>query len=677
MFACGLTSTGPLPLNARPANPTCVAPPRPTTPVHVTRAFPRAQFEQPVSLAASADHAWWYVAERRGRVWRIAAGDDAATPELVLDISGQVDASTGSIGLLSIAIHPATAHPMLFASYTARGGTFVTSRLTRFVSRDGGRTFERDRHLIELDQAVDYHVNTDLRFGPDGYLYVGFGDGGPQGDPHGRAQDPRSVRGKILRLDVNAPGHYRIPADNPFATAGGAPEVWALGLRNPWRFGFDRETGELWAGDVGGDHFEEIDRIVRAGNYGWPAREATRCMTPACKRITAIDPVLALAHPEVSSVTFGAVYRGAAIPELRGRLIYADYASGVIWAADPSQRPVQPRMIDNAGRSIVGFAEDAAGEPILVDLSGMLWRLEPGSAGPTDVPALLSQTGCFARGGTPASGLIPYDVNVSFWSDGGAKRRWFAIPDGKTIDIGQGGHLDLPVGSVVAKEFSIGGLRVETRLLVRHSDGEWAGYTYRWDASQTDARLVPAEAKGATSAWPRPWYFPHRGECSRCHQAAAGRTLGLDLAQLSRPVGGVDQVEMFERIGLFAQPSPPAVPLTAIDGKDASLEQRTRAWLHVNCAYCHRPGGSGQGDLDLRYETPLAQMGVCNVFPRFGSFGTANARIIAPGEPNRSMLLRRIRALGFLRMPPVGSLTSDPEGGALVERWIRELRCDQ
>jgi uncharacterized repeat protein (TIGR03806 family) len=672
LFACGPTTRPePLPRSSRPANPTCVAPPRPAARAHVVRAFPRARFDQPVSLAASSDHAWWFVAERTGRIWRLAAGDDAAVPQLVLDISAHVESSTGSIGLLSIAIDPRPGSTILYASYTGRGGTLASSRLTRFISHDAGRTWQRDRDLIELDQQADYHVNTDLRFGPDGYLYVGFGDGGPQGDPYERAQDPRTLKGKILRLDVSVPGPYRIPADNPFAHGGGAPEVWALGLRNPWRFGFDRETGELYAGDVGSDYFEEIDRITRGGNYGWPAREATRCMTPACKHIDATDPIVSLAQPEYSSVTFGVVYRGNAVPALRGQLLFADYASGVIYEVDT--KGGKPRVLDNAGRTIVSFAEDSAGEPMLVDLMGMLWRLEPGHDGPTDAPALLSDTGCFSHDGVPTSGLVPYDINQSFWSDGGVKRRWLALPDGQQMKLGDSGQLDLPAGSVVIKEFSIGGLRVETRLLARHDDGEWAGYTYRWDLDQRDARLVPAQAKGITAAWPRPWYLPHRGECSRCHQAAAGHTLGLEVAQLARTVDGEDQLATFARIGLLADA--PAMP-PALPSRDAgSVEERARAWLHVNCSFCHRPGGTGQGNLDLRYTTPLAQMNVCKSAPRYGTFGLGAELVVAPGDPTHSMLVQRIRTLGFIRMPPLGALTTDREGIALVEQWIRELRC--
>jgi uncharacterized repeat protein (TIGR03806 family) len=668
VFACSLTPQRAA-LGTRPSNPTCIAPRRPASSVAVTRAFPALHFDQPVSLVATRDGAGWLVAERRGRVWRFAANDDATHAELVLDLSDRVDSSNEAIGLLAIATHPVTG--TLFVSYTGFGGTVVKSRVARFDSRDGGKTFDlaSEMRLIELDQISSYHVNTDLRFGPDGYLYVGFGDGGPQGDPTRQAQDTYSLKGKILRLDVDRGSPYAIPQDNPFAHGGGAGEVWALGLRNPWRFAFDRETGALWAGDVGGDVVEEIDHIVRGGNYGWSEREGTRCVAgTACATANLIEPFIELHHPEISSITFGLAYHGAAMRELSGHLIYGDYASGGVWALDPASR--RSRMINNDGHMVAAFAEDPAGEPILVDYRGTLWRLTPGLAGSSDVPSRLSATGCFRRGGEPDAALIPYEVNEPFWSDGAGKRRWFAIPDGTNVHVGDDGHLDLPIGSVVAKEFSIGRTRIETRLLVRHDDGEWAGYTYRWDPGQTDATLVPSAATGTVATEPQRWYFPHRGECMRCHQAAAGFTLGLELAQLDRRSGDIDQLATFTRIGLLDRRPTDA---RALPRANATLEHRARAWLHANCAYCHRPGASGQGEMDLRFTTPLAAMNACNATPRFGTFDVPNAKRISPGHPEQSILWLRMRSSGFARMPPLGSLGHDAKGLAVVGDWIRQL----
>jgi glucose/arabinose dehydrogenase len=647
LFACTLqVHRSAIVLTARPTNRTCVAPPRPTTSVEVTRAYPALHFDQPTSLVATPDGAGWYLAERGGRVWRFSTDDATPRAEVALDLRKQVDASSEAVGLLSITVHPTNGD--LFASYTAPGGTLTRSKVSRFHSDDGGKTFARasEQRIVELDQISAYHVNTDLDFGRDGYLYVGFGDGGPHGDPLGRAQDPNSLRGSILRLDVDHGVPYSIPADNPFAGGGGAPEVWAYGLRNPWRFAFDRQTGELWAGDVGNDHMEEIDRIVPGGNYGWPIREGTRCMkTSPCTSPKFTEPHAAYWHSAISSVTFGVIYRGAAMPDLAGHLIFGDYASGGVWALDPAAESKKPRILANEGQMVASFAEDVNGEPVIVDYRGMLWRLGPATTRASDVPTLLSQTGCFDRGGAPARGMIAYDVNVPFWSDGAAKRRWLALPDGTKATIAASGHLELPIGSVVAKEFSIDGARIETRLLVRHDDGGWAGYTYQWNRAQSDATLIPNSTTRVSSKQPT-WTFPHRGDCMRCHQAAAGHTLGLERAQLD----------------------------LALDRETNQHEMLARAWLHANCAYCHRPGANGQGELDLRYDTPLAQMNVCNIKPTFDMMNVPNAMRIAPGEPERSLLFRRIRATGFSRMPPLGLGTrGDPDGLALVGEWIGSL----
>ncbi|MEO8700148.1 MAG: PQQ-dependent sugar dehydrogenase [Kofleriaceae bacterium] len=652
VMACGLGSPVP-----RKLADSCVAPARPASPIRLVRAFPALQFEQPTDLVASPDQAWWYVAERRGRIWRFAAGSGDQR-ELVLDLGNRVAIWADGLGLLALAIDPSTG--ALYASYTVRGGTAATSRVSRFTSLDGGATFAplTEQTLIEVDQITGDHVNADLEFGPDGFLYIGFGDGGPQGDPLGRAQDPMSLKGKILRLDV-AGTPYAIPPDNPFALRGGAPEIWALGLRNPWRFTFDRVTGELFAGDVGGDREEEIDRIVRGGNYGWNLCEGTRAWSGSCQASKILAPIVALSHPEVSSITLGIVYRGAAMPELVGRLLYADYASGVVWEIDPAAP--NPRMLDADGRAIVAFAADRDGEPIVVDYAGTLWRIVPGAPGNPDVPALLSATGCFTPTGEPATNLIAYEVNTPFWSDGATKQRWLAVPGGTGIAVSGDGHLDLPIGSVLAKEFRIRDVRVETRLFVRHDDGEWAGYTYRWDPTQLDAMLVPRTDPVTWSSWPgKPWYYPRRGECLRCHQAAAGHTLGLELAQLDRG----NQLAMFEQARLLApMPRPPPI------------QERARAWLDANCSYCHRPGATGQTDMDLRATTPLAAMNVCDVPPRLGTFGIAKARRVAPGDPARSVLAVRIRTRTFARMPPLGSFEYDAEGLQLVEDWIARLTC--
>ncbi|MBS1120761.1 MAG: Glutamate synthase large chain [Deltaproteobacteria bacterium] len=679
-------------LDERPANTSCLAPPRPRTPISVVRAFSNLQFRDPIQMAQTADGAWWYLIERAGRVWRFAADPNVTQAELVLDLSLDVDSSGGGNGLLAVALHPAfTTNGQLFLSYTRYSATsLMESRLSRFTSLDGGASFQAatEQVLISIDQATDIHVNTDLKFGSDGYLYAGFGDGAPQGDLDRYAQDPGDLKGKILRLDVDGPNQpYSIPPDNPFANQGGAPEVWALGLRNPWRFTFDRQTGDLWAGDVGFGTWEEIDRIVAGGNYGWSFNEGAHCTAAdPCGLPGLIDPVVEIFHDEGNSITAGFVYRGHEIPALSGHLVFGDFVTGYLWEIDPTEPAPQKRVISAEGHAVASFAEDLDGEQYLVDLvKGSIWRLSPSNLpadAPLDIASSLVATGCFDAAGEPAPGLIPYDLNWSFWSDGARKRRWMAVPDGGKIAIDPEGDFVFPNGTVLLKEFALDGYRVETRLLVRHEDGEWAGYTYIWNQDQTDAKLQPLTTKAIVQWGFHYWEYPRRTECMRCHNAAAGRTVGPELAQLDReieyPNGRVsNQLATLEHIGMFEAPLPTELPSLAFIGDGtASITDRARSWLHANCAGCHRPGSMAIGDMDFRFSTPLASMNICEVPPERGDLGLQDARRLAPGAPERSVMLARIRHRGFEAMPPSGFVTD--EGNAkLVEAWIRSLTSCQ
>jgi uncharacterized repeat protein (TIGR03806 family) len=277
--------------------------------------------------------------------------------------------------------------------------------------------------------------------------------------------------------------------------------------------------------------------------------------------------------------------------------------------------------------------------------------------------------------------MIPYDVNVSFWSDGAIKGRFLAIPDGETIGVEENGHLDLPIGSVLLKQFMVQGKLVETRLLVRHQDGGWAGYSYEWDEFQSEATLLAAgKVKGVNG---QEWIYPSRAQCLQCHTAAAGRTLGLEIAQLNRSLTypstnrRANQLSTLNHIGLLQPPlgeSPDNLPaLPASDDDSQPLELRARAYLHANCSNCHRPGGSGRGNMDLRYQAADEEMQICDVPPELGDLGINGARLLAPGAPGKSIILVRMQALDFSRMPPIGSNLLDNSGIALIREWILSI----
>lgn len=296
-------------------------------------------------------------------------------------------------------------------------------------------------------------------------------------------------------------------------------------------------------------------------------------------------------------------------------------------------------------------------------------------------PARLGETGCFdAQDPTrPAPGLIPYTVNVPLWSDGADKLRWAAVPDGARVHVGADGDWELPVGTVLLKTFLIAGTPVETRFFARHHDGTWSGWSYEWNGG--DATLLP-DGGHRRRVGDGEWQFPTRAQCDRCHTDAAGGALGLETGQLNTPFdypGGrrANQITTWAHLGLLDTPLPrpedlPRLP--APGDTTAPVEARARAYLHVNCANCHRPELVDSGTVDLRFATPLAATTGCDEAPHKGTLGFgADTRVIAPGDPMRSMVALRMRDTGSARMPPVASDVVDREGVALVEGWIRGL----
>jgi glucose/arabinose dehydrogenase len=297
----------------------------------------------------------------------------------------------GERGLLGVAFHPDFAsNGRLFVHYSrAADGATVISELTASPDHETASAAS-ERILLTQHQPFANHNGGEIAFGPDGYLYIGLGDGGSQGDPSGNGQSLQTLLAKLLRIDVDAPpavnSQYAIPDSNPYAPAGlspgaGLPEIWAYGLRNPWRFSFDRETADLYIGDVGGGLWEEIDRqpagSVGGENYGWNIFEGTECSS-RCDSITAVPPVAEYGHAKECSVTGGYVYRGTRQPAMRGTYLFGDYCSGRIWTL-PSSGLV-PRRLAETSLQISSFGEGEDGEVYLVDLvGGGVYRVLAGS----------------------------------------------------------------------------------------------------------------------------------------------------------------------------------------------------------------------------------------------------------------------------------------------------------
>ena len=396
------------------------------------------------------------------------------------------------------------------------------------------------------------------------------------------------------------------------------------------------------------------------------------------------DPVLAYARSEGRAVIGGYVYRGSAVPDLTGVYVYGDWSAGTVWGLffDENGDP-DPRVLAETGDNILAFAQDHDGEIFIVTTNGFL-TLEANTGENVDtIPTQLSDVECLdpSRPEDPLATMIPYDVNVTFWSNNGVKERFAAIPEGKTVEIESNGGLTFPRGSVFLKNFRHEGVLVETRLLVRHEDGGWAGYAYEWNEDQTDATLLDSEKTKTVHG--QDWTYPSRAQCLGCHTESAGRVLGFTTEQLQRsfryPSTGrtANQLATFEHIGLFNEdlPADPEDMPALADPTDESLdlETRARAYLHANCSNCHRPDNPIDTPLDFRYTTPLSEMGLCDVEPTAGDLGVDGAKLLVPGDPSRSLVSLRFRLLGADSMPPLGKTVVDEKGADLIDAWISTL----
>lgn len=714
------------------------------------RAFTPLTFTQPVAIVTPpGETRRLFVVEKTGRIW-VIPDVTAATPTrtLFLDLTARITGATSASderGLLALAFHP---------DYATNGQFYLWYTLTTTTSAGGGlhdrlalfRVSATDPNLADAaseqplitqrDEASN-HNGGQLAFGPDGYLYLSIGDEGNANDTLQNSQRlDRDFFSAILRLDVDrragslAPnphasihaGTYAVPPDNPWVgatTFNGAPvnpsavrtEFWAVGLRNPWRFSFDSATGQLWCADVGQDTREEIDVIVRGGNYGWNYREGftadPRANPPAAA--TFLAPIWDYPRTQGLSVTGGFVYRGSRHAGLVGRYLFADYLSGRIWALAPDPtNPSNPVSADRVQQiatdnSIVSFGLDpSTGDVLLADhAEGVIKRLvaDTSTGGPA-LPATLSATGAFTDLATltPAPGIVAYEPNVSFWSDHALKRRWFALTDSTArFGFSANANWSLPAGAIWIKHFDLEltrghpttARRLETRFLVKTATSLY-GATYRWNDAQTDATLVPDAGADTTFtitengvSRPQSWRFPGRAECLTCHTTAGGFALSFNTRQLNRPHafpgGTANQLTALAAAGYLdsattaAPPTPATLPsLVPLSDTTAPLESRARSHLDVNCSMCHQPGGSALGSIDARALTPLSLAGLVHG-PLLDPAGDSANRVLVPGDPAHSQLLARISASGTRRMPPLATSERDLAAESLLTSWIAAL----
>ncbi|HTH49129.1 MAG TPA: PQQ-dependent sugar dehydrogenase [Candidatus Limnocylindria bacterium] len=715
----------------------------------VREAFPGLPSLRPVVItSAPGDTNRIFFADQTGVIYVMT---NRAAPSLAvfLDLRDRVWAFSSEAGLLGLAFHPGwQTNRQFFVFYTTyrqtlEGGqtnyTFC-DRLARFWMDPTNSDLAlpgSEQPLITQPDEDSSHNAGDLHFGPDGNLYVSLGDEGGSYDSYGNTHHlDGDFFSAILRLDVDQrpgslppnphpavnPGTYAVPADNPFVGAtgyavGGTNVIWpslnpaqvrteffAIGFRNPWRFGIDSSTGEVYANDVGQELREEINHIVPGGDYGWVWREGFLDWPFWVPASGLTDPITDYPHTNtLRAITGGLLYRGTAYPELDGLWVFAD-VNGAIGSILPTAQSSNIKWLAfEPGISALG-TDPVTGEILIANVfSGKINRLvrvgEPVITAvgewPSPPPPKLSQTAIFKDLATltPADGFTPYEVNSTFWSDYALKRRWFRLPSATAaFGFRTNGAWDSPMGTVWVKHFDLPtnrqdtatARRLETRLITRTKYGVY-GVTYRWDPDGRDARLVPPD--GATEAIPvfdsgviktQIWRYPGHFECLLCHNSSAGYSLGFRTDQLNCLTTGLtgttNQLQQLIATGCVAG-APAAINvlprLAPVTDERWSRDWRVRSYLSANCTQCHTPTGPTWANWDARWQTPLENARMVWSFAALQLDGEGDTFVVHPGDVSKSALFDRLtNSAESLHMPPLATSEINQAALGLVGAWI-------
>jgi uncharacterized repeat protein (TIGR03806 family) len=706
----------------------------------LVNAFPGVSLTQPVCIASPPGETnRLFILEKTGNMIVIT---NLAAPTRTVFMSLPAVRSDSESGLIGLAFHP---------NYSSNGFFYIFATTNQVTALGSGRHQRISRYsvspsnpnqglassqltLINQRDGPGNHNGGDLHFGLDGYLYATVGDEGQQYNGGRHAQIiTNHFFSAVLRIDVDKrPGNllpnphpasttnYFVPADNPyvgvtnfngqnFAATNVRTEFYAIGFRNPWRMSFDPATGRIYLGDVGQDRYEEVDIITKGGNYGWAYYEGDHlasALYPGNPTIL-LNPPPGLTFPIQeyahsgnanfigNSVIGGVVYRGTRISQLYGAYIFADNGSaGNVWMLrhDGSNTVPFQRLLSASGPTSFGV-DPRNGDVLIAQFNGQIVRLQY-NASPVGqpLPPTLADTGGFSDLATltPNAGIVPYDLNLPFWSDNAIKRRWFSLPNTNfAIGFNPTNNWFFPTGSVWIKHFDLeltngapdSRKRLETRFIVRNTNGVY-GVTYRWN-SETNATLVPEAGLDETFAIndggtlrTQVWHYPSRSECLACHTPQGGLALGFNTAQLNRDFdyGGTitNQLEALSQAGYFTNAIANRHLLRALvtpTNHAASLESRVRSYLAANCVQCHQPGGPSTATWDARLFTTTANAGLIHG-TLVNNGGDASNRVIVPGSLTNSMLLTRISKRGPGQMPPIASTLVDTQAVALVSAWI-------
>jgi glucose/arabinose dehydrogenase len=574
----------------------------PATTWQLVEAFPGLTFSSPNGMCSARGNSnQLFLVESIGRVWLIP-DVTAPTPAkvLFLDITNRVTSDLFERGAKGVACHPGfVTNGFIYVTYDANAGGGVKTRLSRFTrSTLNPQMADPATELILIDQVLDgpYHDIDSCRFGPDGYLYVSFGDEGGQNEEYQNAQRiDKDLYSSIIRIDVDKrPGnlepntdsdiprdgaghaYFSVPNNNPFigaTTFNKQPvnpaqvrtEIYVMGLRNPWQFSFDPGTDKLWVGDVQRDAREEVDLLGPGQNGGWSWREATipgprtgQVINGAVESdATLVNPVLEYFHGSATnqgnSVTGGFIYQGINYPGLNGLYVFGDFVTGSVWTFNPTNPPATFTRL-TGGQNIAAFLVDPSNNDILLlqwgqGNNGRIMRLI-NSADDSAFPQTLTQTGFFADLAdlSPNPGGNFYQPNLRFWSDYANKSRWFLITNAiETISYSRDGLWTFPAGMIFAKHFDLEldrgkpatSKRIETRFLIKTANSAY-GVAYKWNDAGTEAFLVSQSGEefdltvtNSSLVQTQRYHIPSRSECLACHNPQAGSVLSFSMRQLN------------------------------------------------------------------------------------------------------------------------------------------------
>lgn len=680
--------------------------PQPPSPFVTERIFSTLSFNEPCELVAVPGTNRLLVVEVKGLLYTFEnkPTEETVSSDLFADVT-KLD--PGFFRVYGIAFHPKfTENRYCYLSYVLNGRSPQGTRVSRFKVNDTDPpTLDLASEQIVITWLGGGHNGGHLQFGPDGMLYISTGDGGESfpADGNNTGQDINDLLASILRIDVDhteGTKQYRVPADNPFVkTPKARGEVWAYGLRNPWKMCFNPADDSLWVGDVGWELWEMIYRVERGGNYGWSLMEGKQPVHSERLRgpTPILPPTVEHDHTEARSITGGYFSQSDRLPELKGTYVYGDYVTGKIWGVrwDAGAVSKKEELVDTT-LAIVSFGLDQSGDVLILDYGGTLHRLveNPRRNQNANFPTKLSETGLFAdvKNDVPAAGVIPYQIQAEPWADGTTAKRYVALPNGAQLttyektDVQVGlikGEFHFPTDGVLVKtvylDMEVGKpesrRRIETQVL--HYDVDtWKAYNYIWNEEQTDAALAPDVSsdrafliqvdKAPGGRRQQTWHHASRTECILCHTTRAASIHGFRFPQLQ-------DVAALTKLELFAEPVPePIKAYPTITDSSRSLDERARAYLHVNCAHCHRRGGGGSASFDVQYEIPLDKTRLFTR-PTQGTFGMHGALVVAPSDPYRSVLYYRMAKLGHGRMPQFGSQVVDEAGVKLIHDWIASL----